>query len=216
VYLDPAAKAEAEALGLGVVPLAVQGDRHVLILHTDQLREFLGLTSLEARSSYRELASSMNRVLEAVEEAVRLIPSEMLSAPTPNRGRDLRELVFNIHDRIGPMVDALNTGIYSWVSGDEYALSRRFSTTAQLVEYCREMRTKWFEGTGRAVGDPSEKKVETKKGPVTHLQLLESRAFHSAQHLRQIYVFLRQIRITPSHELSADEMKPIVLGNQVF
>jgi hypothetical protein len=215
VFLDPAAK--AEALGLGVVPVAVQGDRCLLILHTDQLREFLGLPVSAARASYRELAEAMNRVLEAVEEAVRLVPSEMLAAPTPNRGRDLRELVFNIHDRIGPMADALSSGVYPWVSADEYALSRRFSTTAELVAYCREMRTAWFLGTVRADAERVENGlVETKKGTVTHLQLLESRAFHSAQHLRQIYVFLRQIGITPGREISADEMEPIVLGDQVF
>jgi hypothetical protein len=205
-----------EALGLGVVPLAVQGDRYVLILHTNQLRDFLGLPASDARSSYRELASAMNRVLEEVEKAVRLVPSKMLSATTPNRGRDLRELVFNIHDRIGPMVDALNSGIYAWAFGDEYALSHRFSSTAELAGYCREMRTGWFAGTNRIDGDPAENKVETKKGPVTHLQLLESRAFHSTQHLRQIYVFLHQIGITPAHEISAEEMKPITLGDQVF
>ena len=216
MYLDSSAKAELETLGLGVVPLAVQGDRHVLILHTDQLREFLGLPPSDTRASYRELVSAMNRVLEAVEDAVRQVPSTMLSAPTPNRGRDLRELVFNIHDRIGPMVDALDSGIYAWVSGDEYALSRHFSTTAELGSYCREVRTRWFERTGRADTDSAENKVETKKGPVTHLQLLESRAFHSAQHLRQIYLFLMQIGITPAHEMSAEEMKPIILGDQVF
>jgi hypothetical protein len=199
-----------------VVPLAVLGDRHVLILHPDQLREFLGLPASDARASYRELADAMNRVLLAVEEAVRQVPSAMLSAPTPNRGRDLRELVFNIHDRIGPLVGALESGIYDWVSGDEYALSRRFGTTAELAEYCREMRTRWFAGTGRVDTASAENTVETKKGPVTHLQLLESRAFHSAQHLRQIYLFLHQIGITPAHEISADEMKPITLGEQVF
>ena len=217
MFLDPAAKAEAEALGLDVVPVAVQGDRRMLILHTDQLREFLGLPVSEAKASYREWADAMNRVLEAVEEAVRLVPSEMLALPTPNRGRDLRELVFNIHDRIGPMVDALSSGIYPWVSADEYALSRRFTTTAELASYCLQMRTAWYEGTLRADIDRVENcTVETKKGPVTHLQLLESRAFHSAQHLRQIYVFLKQIGISPVHEMSADEMKPIVLGDQVF
>jgi hypothetical protein len=217
VFLDPAAKAEAEALGLEVVPVAVQGDRRLLILHNDQLREFFGLPADAARASYREWAEAMNRVLEAVEEAVRLVPSEMLAAPTPNRGRDLRELVFNIHDRIGPMVDALSSRVYPWVSADEYALSRRFQATEELVSYCREMRTAWFEGTLRAGPDGVEGLlVETKKGPVTQLQLLESRAFHSAQHLRQIYVFLKQIGIAPGREMSAMEMKPIVLGDQVF
>jgi hypothetical protein len=216
VFNDPEARAELEALGRQIVPLAVLGERSLEILHNDQLREFLGIPLSAIRPSYRELAEAMNRVLAAVEEAVALVPSAMLSAPTPNRGRDLKELVFNIHDRIGPMVEALDSGIYAWTSGDEYAESRRFDTTEELVRYCRKARTQWFEGTCRVQDDRSEKIVETKKGPVTQLQLLESRAFHSAQHLRQIYVFLKQIGITPPYELSAEEMKPIVLGDQVF
>lgn len=36
------------------------------------------------------------------------------------------------------------------------------------------------------------------------------------EHLRQIYVFMRQIGIPPAGELTAAEMVPVILGEQVF
>jgi len=192
------------------------GDRHVLILHTDQLRAFLGLAASTALASYRELAGAMNRILEAVERAVRQVPSERLSDPTPNRGRDLRELVVNIHDRIPPMAASLDTGSYPWKQGDDFTASRRFTTSEGLADFCREVRTAWFLRAGRLDDDAAYEMVQTRRGPVTHLQLLESQAFHAAQHLRQIYVFMRQIGIEPDRELTAAQMAPITLGEQVF
>jgi hypothetical protein len=188
----------------------------VEILHTDQLRAFLGLRTSEALASYRELAGAMNRILEAVEKAVRQVPTERLSDPTPNRGRDLRELVFNIHDRIPPMADALDSGVYKWQHGDDYGRSRRFNTTAELAEFGSGVRAAWLRHAGLVDDDAAYEMVQTRRGPVTHLQLLESQAFHAAQHLRQIYVFMRQIGIAPAGELTAAEMAPIALGELVF
>ena len=82
VFADPEAKKEWEDLGLPTLPCAVQGERRVLILHTDQLRSFLGLQASEAAASYRELAGAMNRILTAVERAVLQVPSERLSDHT--------------------------------------------------------------------------------------------------------------------------------------
>jgi hypothetical protein len=158
----------------------------------------------------------MNRILTAVERAVHQVPSERLSDPTPNRGRDLRELVFNIHDRILPMADSLDSGAYQWKHGDDYGRSRRFLTVEDLGRFCSEVRTAWFQRAALVDDDAAYEMVQTHRGPVTHLQMLESQAFHAAQHLRQIYVFMRQIGITPARELTAAEMAPVILGEQVF
>jgi hypothetical protein len=158
----------------------------------------------------------MDRILKAVEIAVRQFPAERLSDPTPNRGRDLRELVFNMHERIPPMAEALDSGVYDWKAGDDYGRSRRIGTTEELARFCSETRRAWH-GRASVVGDDAASAmVQTRRGPITHFQLLESQAFHSAQHLRQIYVFMRQIGIEPANELTAAEMAPITLGELVF
>ena len=176
----------------------------------------MGLQASEAAASYGELAGAMNRILRAVEQAVLQVPSERLSDPTPNRGRDLREMVFNIHDRIPPMAASLDSGTYQWRQGDDYGRSRRFLTSEELGRFCSEVRTAWFQRASLVDDDAAYEMVQTHRGPLTHLQLLESQAFHAAQHLRQIYVFMRQTGITPARELTAAEMAPVILGEQVF
>jgi hypothetical protein len=216
VYSDPEAKKEWEALGLETLPCVVQGRRHVLILHTDQLRTFLGLKASAALASYQALVGAMKRILTAVEQAVRQVPSERLADPTPNRGRDLREMVFNIHERIPPMTESLDSGTYAWKHGDDFSRSRHFRTSEELGGYCAEVRTAWFKRAAQVDDDAAYEMVQTRRGPVTHLQLLESQAFHAAQHLRQIYLFMGEIGITPTRPLTAAEMAPIVLGEQVY
>ena len=216
VYSDPEAKKEWEVLGLETLPCAVQGERHVLILHTDQLRAFLGLQVSVALASYRALVDAMKRILTAVEQAVLQVPSEWLADPTPNRGRDLREMVFNIHERIPPMTESLDSGAYAWKHGDDFSRSRHFRTSEELSAYCAEVRTAWFKRAAQVDDDAAYEMVQTRRGPVTHLQLLESQAFHAAQHLRQIYLFMGQIGITPTRLLTAAEMAPIVLGEQAY
>lgn len=166
--------------------------------------------------SYRELIGAMDRILTAVEQAVLQIPSERLSDPTPNRGRDLREMVFNIHERIPPMADSLDSGTYQWEKGDDYGRSRHFLTSGKLGRYCSDVRTAWFQRAVQIDDDEANEMVQTRRGPVNHFQLLESQAFHAAQHLRQIYAFMRQTRITPIKELTAAEMEPVVLGETIY
>jgi hypothetical protein len=216
IYSDPEAKAEWEALGIGVVPCAVQGDRSLIILHMGQLRQFLDLPPSDSSSSYQEWVAAMNRVLEAVEEAVRQVPSERLSDPTPNRGRDLRELVYNIHDRVPFMCQALETGWYDYHHVDDFGPSRRFQTSEELAEFCREVRTGWLECVREVDDDTSLNGVDSRQGEATHQQLLEIQAFHAAQHLRQIYTFMRQIGVEPARELTVEEMAPVELGEDVF
>ena len=109
-----------------------------------------------------------------------------------------------------------DTGYYDWTHKDDYAPSRTFRTSEELAKFCSEIRTAWFQ-RARLVGDDlAEEGVETDRGLVTHLQLLESQAIHTAQHLRQIYVFMKQIGITPEQELMAEGMAPIILGDEVF
>jgi hypothetical protein len=186
------------------------------ILHMGQLREFVGLPPAGPSGSYQEWVAAMNRILEAVEEAVLQVPPERLPDPTPNRGRDLRELVFNIHDRIPFMCQALESGWYDYHPGDDFARSRHFRTSAELADYCREVRTGWLECVQGVDDDAALNGVDSRRGEATHQQLLEMQAFHAAQHLRQIYLFLREIGVEPSRELTAAEMAPVELGEEVF
>lgn len=216
VYNDPEARSEMAALGFDAVPVAVLGELRLAILHADQLREMLGLPAEAPPGSYQELVAALNRVLEAVEEAVLLLPAEHISTPTPNRGRDIRELAYNIHYPVRVMAVSLDSGLFEWRTEKDFAKSRRFTAPAELVAFCREIRQNW-QKRARLVGEEdAQNYTETLKDAFSNLQILESQAWHAAQHLRQIYVFLRAIGVEPAHEMTAEEMTPIHLGDTVF
>ena len=216
IFADPAAKAEAERLQVGVVPTVVQGDRRVTVLHTDQLRDFLGMPPGDEPPPYHDLVEALNTVLEGVERAVCQTNAAQLALPTPNRGRDLRELTYNIHNPIGLMRDALDSGAFPWDTSGDVAPSRGFDTPDKLAAFCRDTRTSWYARATRFEPDRVEDPVETARGTVSQHQLLASQAGHAAQHLRQIYVFLREQGITPNRELGPEDIAPIVLGAEVF
>lgn len=180
------------------------------------MRDFLGLPPGADSPPYQALVAALDRVLDAVERAVRQVPTGHLGTPTPNRGRDLRELVYNIHDPVRALGAALDAGRFERVSTEDEPRSRHFATTETLANYCRAIRQGWLRRAILVDEETAARLVPTPRGPLTNQELLEGQAGHAAQHLRQIYVFLREIGIAPVQELTAAAMAPITLGEQVF
>ncbi|HEU0167804.1 MAG TPA: hypothetical protein VFS62_08510, partial [Chloroflexota bacterium] len=159
---------------------------------------------------------ALNAVLEGVERAVCQTSAAQLGLPTPNRGRDLRELTYNIHNPIALMRDALDSREFLWDTSGDVAPSRGFDTPDKLAAFCRDTRTSWYARATNFDADKVEDPVQTARGTVSQHQLLASQAGHAAQHLRQIYVFLREQGIEPERELGPNDIFPIVLGEEVF
>lgn len=199
-----------------MVPLLVQGDRTLSIYHVDQIRGFLGLPAPEhATTSYQEYVAALDRVLEAVERAVRQVPPEHLESPTPNRGRDLKELTYNIHEPITFMADSLDTRAFVW-HADDFVRSRQFTTSEQLAAFCHQTRQAWLARAAAVEQTEADAVVSSERGDLTNFQILEFQAVHAGRHLRQIYVFLREIGVEPTQELTAMQMAPINIGDVVF
>jgi hypothetical protein len=198
------------------VPAAVLGERRLPIFHVDQLRGFLGLPPGKDAPPYQELVAALERVLEGVERAALQVPAQHFHSPTPNRGRDIAELVFNIHDPIALMREALDSGRFAWDTSSDFERSRHFSGSEGLAGFCREVRLEWFTRAATVDDEASARMVETERGSLTSQQVLEAQAEHAGRHLRQIYVFLRRLGIEPTQELLAADILPISLGDLVF
>jgi hypothetical protein len=114
------------------------------------------------------------------------------------------------------MRDALDSGAFLWATDSDFDRSRHFNSAAELANFCRDTRLDWFERASAVDADAARESVQTARGVLTQQQVLEAQAGHAAQHLRQIYVFLREIDLEPTQELTRDEMAPIVLGDIIF
>lgn len=201
----------------------------MIIFHVDQLRGFLGLPPAEDAPVYQELVAALDRVLESVERVVRQFPAERLGTPLqippghltgpPPVGRsDIRQLAFNIHDPIGRMRKALDSGDFDWdpIVEEEREKSRHFTSVEEVADFCRSTREPWLERAAAVSDQEATESASTPRGPLTHLQILEAQAIHSARHLRQIYVYLRSFGIEPKQPLSDGDMRPIPVGELIF
>lgn len=204
---DPGALAEFEALGVSGLPTLALGDRRQAIFHVDQVGQFLGLLKQTSLADYHELMNGLNRILEAVEMAVLSAGDDLLDVPTPSRGRDLKELVFDIHDALVRLDESLSSGVFAAVTYDEFERSRHLDTSIKLAQLARTVRTDWYQRSSALPMDAQSRVVSTPRGSLTQHQLLSSQVGHAGHHLAQIYEFLREHHIQPEDELTADDMR---------
>jgi hypothetical protein len=187
----------------------VFGDQRQAIYHVDQLAAMLGIAPDTSDASYPMLVNALERVLAAIERAVRQVPPEHLGSPTPNRGRDIRELAYNIHDPIRGLAASLDSGVFDWRTEYDYERSRGFGTVEDLAGFCRSVRISWVERARRVDPDEAARPVSTERGELTNAKLLEAQAIHAARHLGDVYGFLREIGVEPADELDEQAIAPI-------
>ena len=217
MHNNPAAQAELDALGLEVLPVVIQGDRHLVVGHVAQLREWLGMPPEEG-AQWHELVDAAERVLMAFEILLTQLPDEHITDPTPNRGRDMRNMTVNIFSLMEELIVTMDTGRFSYQAHKDHdKKSVDFHTTAELIAYAHDARRRWAERARRVGPDEIDGFVSTdRKGDLTQYYALDAGARHAAGHLRQAYQFLRQIGIEPHDEMTREDMAPIQVQESLY
>ena len=200
-----------------MLPVVVQGDRHLVVGHVEQLREWLGLPATD-RPDYADLVAACDRVLQAFERVLAQLPDARITDPTPNRGRDMRDMTVNIFSLMTEVVHSLDSGHFSYQAHKEAdARSVDFRSTAELVAYARKERERWVARARALPAAEIDRLVTTdRKGDLTNYLVLDAGARHAAGHLRQAYQFLREIGIEPRDALTAEEMAPIAIQTSLY
>lgn len=218
VHQDPGAQAELDALGLEVLPVVIDGDRHLVVGHVEQLREWLGLPPEDRRADWSALVSAAERVLLAFERVLTQLPDERIIDPTPNRGRDMRNMTVNVFGLMEELVNTMETGHFSYQAHKDHdATYVGYRSVRELQEYARGARERWAARARRMTPDEVDATVRTdRKGDMTQYLALDAGARHAAGHLRQAYQFLRQIGIEPQAEMTVEEMAPIQVQTSLY
>jgi hypothetical protein len=217
VHNNPAAQAELDALGLEVLPVVIQGDRHVVVGHVAQLREFLGMPPEEG-AQWHELVDAAERALMAFELLLEQLPDDKIALPTPNRGRDMRNMTVNIFSLMQELIVCMDTGHFSYAAHKEHdKIAVNFTKTSQLIEYARDLRKRWAERARRVTGDDIDGFVSTdRKGDMTQYFVLDAGARHAAGHLMQAYQFMRDQGIEPAEPLTREDLRPIQVQESLY
>lgn len=193
VVANPEAQAELRRLSIPAVPATVVGDRAVHGWNPEPLAALVGVAYQGVPPlSPPELAARLDEILSMAQHGIGRVAGEGLETLSPGRPRNLRDLAFHTFRVAASFADALEQGYFpeQWLFEEAPAHLRTGRELAAHGEAVRARLATWF-----AQADPGiyDTRVETYHGEQSVHALLERTAWHTGQHLRQVWALLEQV-----------------------
>ena len=214
---EPDGAARWIAAGRPIVPSLLADGVASPILHVSQLASMLGLEA-PAQLEVTRLAWDAAAVLGAWIELIRPLDLETLTAPTPSRGRSLRNLTVNVFHPFELLPGAFATGRFDWDPNLDEQREAALGDATAVVRYAAERHLAWqdwlMEHDDDLVGrDPV---VSSPRGSLSYANLLASQRWHAAFHYRQLLVFLEGRGQDVAGALSLASLADLELAPEVF
>jgi hypothetical protein len=177
--------------GRPIVPCLLVGRVASPILHVAQLATMLGLEA-PAHLAVTRLAWDGAAVLDAWLKLIRPLDQETLTAPTPSRGRSLRNLTVNVFHPFELLPTAFETGRFDWDPTLDEVREAALQDAAAVVAYASDRQLTWQDWLREREGDllARDPDITSPRGRVTYANLLDSQRWHAAFHYRQLLAFL--------------------------
>ena len=160
-----------------------------------------------------ELARKLDMVLAATQRAMRQIPREHLGMKKEGRDRTVHQLGFHIFRLSAGFVDTreqghLGSNVYEERAPAEMADGEAVArygegVRARIAEYVK--RPGWCDGS-----------VSTYYGPQPTHAFMERTTWHAAQHLRQVYWFLEQMKVRADAPLTDADLAGLPFPREVW
>ena len=187
------------------------------ILHVSQLASILGLQAPAQLESTR-LAWDTVAVLDAWVKLIGPLGLETLVAPTPSRGRSVRNLTVNVFHPFELLPVAFETGRFDWDPDLDERREASLRDAASAVAYASNGCAAWQdwlkENETRLLARNPE--ITSPRGRVTYSSLLDSQRWHAAFHYRQLLVFLAGRGHDLTRALSLESLGGSSLPEEVF
>ena len=205
------------AAGRPIVPSLVADGIATPILHVSQLASMLGLEA-PPQLEVTRLAWDAAAVLGAWIELIAPLDLGTLTAPTPSRGRSLRNLTVNVFHPFELLPDAFATGRFEWDPTLDDQREVALADATAVVDYASQRHLRWqgwlMEHEDDLVGRDPE--VSSPRGSLTYANLLASQRWHAAFHYRQLLVFLEGRGHDVARALSLASLADLELPREVF
>lgn len=215
VLLNPAAKAELQALGLDVTPVTVIGDKVIIGFNAPELAAAFGIPGLESKQADpRWMLSELELLMPAVIKIARQIPDNKLEWVTPEGKGTMRNLTYHTLNRPMMALEAEKTGEHTWEEKRAVvkdALATGFKTSEEIARYGEgvlETMRWWLGGTGNC---DLGKVADTYHGPQTVGFMLTLAVGHMVHHIKQLYNYLDMIGITPEDPIGEKEFAGVLV-----
>jgi glutaredoxin len=164
-----------------------------------------------------QLQQKMTAVLAALIRYSRQIPFEKLTHASPDRDRPFRELILHAMDAPWAFVLGYRTGREQWRDPEMIAAKHPEMTGEEIARYGERVMgilTTWWEDAGRH--DDLQQVIESYWGAQSLHDCMERETWHSAQHTRQVLMFLDQLGIEPDGRLTAEDLAGLPLPDHVW
>ena len=188
---EPDGAARWADTGRPIVPCLLVGGVASPILHVSQLAAMLGLES-PANLEVTRLAWDAAAVLDAWLKLIRQLDQETLTAPTPSRGRSLRNLTVNVFHPFELLPTAFETGRFDWDPTLDEDREASLQDAAAVVAYASDRHLAWQDWLRESESDllAQDPDIASPRGCVTFANLLDSQRWHAAFHYRQLLAVL--------------------------
>jgi hypothetical protein len=214
---DPEGEARWIEAGRPIVPSLLVGGVASPILHVSQLASMLGLPA-PAQLEVSRLAWDAASVLGAWVRLIRPLDQETLTAPTPSRGRSLRNLTVNVFHPFELLPTAFETGRFDWDPSLDDDREAALQDAAAVVTYADDRHSAWTgwlqeRETDLLARDPE---VTSPRGRLSYASLLDSQRWHAAFHYRQLLTVLDGQGRELTGALSLASLDDLTLPAEIF
>ena len=160
-----------------------------------------------------ELARKLDMVLAATQRAMRQIPREHLGMKKEGRDRTVHQLGFHVFRLSAGFVDTREQGHLGSTVFEERAPAEMADgeAVARYGEGVRARIAGYVKRPGWCDGS-----VSTYYGPQTAHAFMERTTWHAAQHLRQIYWFLGEMRVKADAPLTDADLAGLPFPREVW
>jgi hypothetical protein len=181
----PAGEARWHAAGRPLLPALELDGVATSVMHPSQLASLLGLPVPPAQESTR-LAWDLAAVLAGWLEYLPELSWAELTAPTPSRGRTLRNLTVNTFHPIELLPAAFSSGEFPWSTARDEEREAELRSAVEVVAYAEERRASWDRFALEADLAARDPVVRTLRGDVPYSTLLSAQRWHASFHHRQL------------------------------
>ncbi len=220
VGADEAAQQKLTALG-AKVPSVVLGDRWVPGADLVRIAELLGfdysppviLPAPELVDRYRLIMETLCRLVSQADPAT-------LQYRRPERDRTLLSIGYHAASVMRTFLLAYDEQTFEgepYIMTIESPVPDKIADAETLVAHATEtlaMFDRWWERYGRT--DPLDRIIEVYWGYRTIHEGLEREVWHTAQHTRQVALFLEESGIAPDRALGPAELAGLPVPERVF
>jgi hypothetical protein len=139
-------------------------------------------------------------------------------APSPSRGRSIRNLTVNVHEPVHEMTVAWEHGTFTWDTDRDEPRAGRLEDAPAVRSYAEVKTAEWIMFL-TDLGDDLERRGPEVQAGAERLSfdaLLDAQRFHAAFHYRQLTTFLSGRGEAGPPPLGLDRLDGLRLPETVF